>query len=530
MDVVGTWTGRHASALRHALRLTNEGFAERLGTAVRTVAKWNADPALVPVPEIQRALDTLLHQAPSDVRERFALILNADGRPPVESEPREVVPEEIWAAADAHVGAALAWLDAAMEWPHGTARRRVIAQATTADLRCIQDRAHQRSSVSQRQIAEALVAYYASPVSHHRPYSARLAGDELVTSILTRSSWLDLSLPLDSGVDHLTFVGEFRSELKLGNVGTQAAIERLAEVLVSKMRVVNGPLYRLLGIDVSVDGISGQVGLVDFLSYALTLDLLENELIDVVATGHPVQPGSLPLRDLYLPDLSAVLNIRNRVCVGGPLALVAIARPKNRARRTEPDYVLLVQERSGRVLNAARRLAVIPKSFHEPLADYSEDAQILLTVEREMEEELFGRQDVDSALADSLSADPMHLSRLSDPMRWLVEHRSGGHWLVEATGFGYNLVSGNFEIACLIVINDEEWWARYGGHIEANWESSGLRRYSSLNRDLLTTLIRDPAWSNEGLFAILQGLRRLKEIGGPRVDIPLIEWELREVG
>ena len=28
MDVVGTWTGRHASALRHALRLTNEGFAE----------------------------------------------------------------------------------------------------------------------------------------------------------------------------------------------------------------------------------------------------------------------------------------------------------------------------------------------------------------------------------------------------------------------------------------------------------------------------------------------------------------------
>ncbi|MEZ0071453.1 hypothetical protein [Planotetraspora sp. GP83] len=102
----------------------------------------------------------------------------------------------------------------------------------------------------------------------------------------------------------------------------------------------------------------------------------------------------------------------------------------------------MVQERSGRVLNAAGRLAVIPKSFHGPLADFSEDAQIGATLEREMEEELFGRDDVDSTLQDLVQADPLHISRLSEPMRWLAERTAGGHWRMECTGFGCNLVSG----------------------------------------------------------------------------------------
>ena len=74
MDVIDIWTGRHANALLKALRLTNEGFADRLGIAVRTVAKWNAHPELEPTPEIQQALDTLLYQAPDAAKARFASI------------------------------------------------------------------------------------------------------------------------------------------------------------------------------------------------------------------------------------------------------------------------------------------------------------------------------------------------------------------------------------------------------------------------------------------------------------------------
>ena len=79
---------------------------------------------------------------------------------------------------------------------------------------------------------------------------------------------------------------------------------------------------------------------------------------------------------------------------------------------------------------------------------------------------------------------------------------------------------------CLIVIDDETWWDRFGGSIQANWGIEGLRHYSSLDQEILAELINDPAWSNEGLFAFLQGLRRLGEIGGQRVNLPSIGLKL----
>jgi hypothetical protein len=185
---------------------------------------------------------------------------------------------------------------------------------------------------------------------------------------------------------------------------------------------------------------------------------------------------------------------------------------------------LLIQERSGRVVNAAGRLAVIPKAFHQPLIDYADDADPAATLEREMEEELFGRADVDSGYGHQPHGDPMHPSRLSEPMRWLYE-AGGDLWRMECTGFGFNLVSGNYEFSSLIVIEDEEWWAKFGGQVEANWEAGGLRRFSTQDRQDLAALARDRRWSNEGLFAYLQGLRRLAHIGGNRVDLPDIAWD-----
>lgn len=120
--------------------------------------------------------------------------------------------------------------------------------------------------------------------------------------------------------------------------------------------------------------------------------------------------------------------------------------------------------------------------------------------------------------------DPTCHRRLSAPMNWVAGHLDDHSRRTECTGFGFNLLTGNYEVASLIVVHDDSWWTTYGGHIEANWESVGLRRYSTLDRDALTTLVLDPAWSNEGLFALLQGLRRLAEIGGDRTDLPDIDW------
>ncbi|GAA3151767.1 transcriptional regulator with XRE-family HTH domain [Kribbella aluminosa] len=86
MTIIDEWTGRHAHALRTALRLTNEAFAERLGISPRTLTKWRERPESVPSPLLQEALDTYLKQAPPDAHIRFAANLGPDnGQVPIDS-------------------------------------------------------------------------------------------------------------------------------------------------------------------------------------------------------------------------------------------------------------------------------------------------------------------------------------------------------------------------------------------------------------------------------------------------------------
>lgn len=74
MDAIATWTGRTACALQQALRMTNDGFADHLGVAVRTVAGWHSSPDIVPRAEIQSALDTAYERSSSSVQRRFSLL------------------------------------------------------------------------------------------------------------------------------------------------------------------------------------------------------------------------------------------------------------------------------------------------------------------------------------------------------------------------------------------------------------------------------------------------------------------------
>jgi tetratricopeptide (TPR) repeat protein len=99
MDVVSSWTGARADALRRALRMTNEAFAEHIGVAVRTVAYWRARPGSVPKPDVQEALDTVLVQAPEPVRAQFWLVLAERDRTQASLQPR-LVAASLWPADD----------------------------------------------------------------------------------------------------------------------------------------------------------------------------------------------------------------------------------------------------------------------------------------------------------------------------------------------------------------------------------------------------------------------------------------------
>ncbi|MEV0427162.1 hypothetical protein [Micromonospora sp. NPDC050495] len=72
MATVTTWTGQDANALRNALRMSVTAFAEHLGVARRTVAKWSSQgDKVLPRADMQAALDTVLSRAAPEVRERF---------------------------------------------------------------------------------------------------------------------------------------------------------------------------------------------------------------------------------------------------------------------------------------------------------------------------------------------------------------------------------------------------------------------------------------------------------------------------
>jgi hypothetical protein len=76
MATVQRWSGRHARALREALRLSVRDFAGYLGVAVRTVASWEArGPGIVPRPDLQAVLDTALQRAGPEAQQRFRLSL-----------------------------------------------------------------------------------------------------------------------------------------------------------------------------------------------------------------------------------------------------------------------------------------------------------------------------------------------------------------------------------------------------------------------------------------------------------------------
>ncbi|NJC71484.1 tetratricopeptide repeat protein [Planosporangium thailandense] len=82
MTAVRVWTGREASALRAALRLSIRDFAELLGVGVRTVTKWQARGEDVCLrPTMQALLDTALTRSGDEVRARFELILGAEHDP-----------------------------------------------------------------------------------------------------------------------------------------------------------------------------------------------------------------------------------------------------------------------------------------------------------------------------------------------------------------------------------------------------------------------------------------------------------------
>jgi hypothetical protein len=508
-DVVPTWYPSDAICLQRALRLTNEAFAETLGAAPRTVAKWHANPGMSLTVDMQAALDTLLSRASEDAHARFGQLRDERDSAQDAADFQRITKNLNEAC---HLHSSLAWMDDVRDAEPGTTFAAVVEAAMTQPALTLPQQALGRE---RRALSQLMLDYYSSESGVRGGAWLATSEGRLETSLLTQGLWLG------SGVDLLAAAPRFelaRSEAAPLPEPTPALLSavhaRLAQCLNGGTRYSDQPTYRLLACEPCADGVHATFGLSTFARYALSWDLLETEALKAVAAGQ----SRLELRDQLLPSLDQVRKPAERECVGGALALTAFARAPRGGRSA--DYALLIQERSSRVLNGTGRVAVVPKCFHQPTNEPPAEVGIGTTLLRELEEELFGREEVDSSIGTSPVADLLHWSRLTEPMHWLVNSSS---FDMQLTGFAYNLLAGSFEFPALIAVHDEEFWNRFGGDIEANWESSGLSRCSSADPDAIEELLHDPRWSDEGLVAFALGLKRLAQLDPERVRLPAFE-------
>ncbi len=338
MSRTGEWTGRSASALQAALRLSNEKFAEKLGIGARTVASWHKKPDLRPQSEMQQILDSALQRASDAEHARFSELLGEAGEALDTSEADRRL------AADPHIGAALEWLDRHARWSPGTGRRTVASRVTTVDAHALHDRATRRAWVSQRDVMEALTTYYGRRLDDHGLYGGRCGELAVNTSVLTCSEWLDLECELRPQHDRLTVATRApEADLELDEHAADVAVQRLAETLSMNTRLVNGPIYRLMGTDIREHHLGGAFGITHFVHYALTMDLLEGELVDSIASELLIldhdQTGELVVpADQVEPEPSAL----------HPQPARSLCQPAH--RRGQPARV----HRVGRTLSARR--------------------------------------------------------------------------------------------------------------------------------------------------------------------------------
>lgn len=371
-----------------------------MGAVIRTFRRWTgasqADISVltgVPQPDVSDLERGTRHVTAMELFERFAdglgiprpLLGLADRQ--LDAPPQHVAPE---AAIDVRSVDFIEWIA-----EHSSLSVREAHERLTARIRALRNlpesvrhqRAYMRSRLTRHQLVAALECYYGvSSDGDYGLYKARVGGHTLVTTLLTQPEWLQARVPLGTPAEHFQFIpptlAPIPTPLLEGEL-LDAAIDRLAHAELSTTVLVNNPIYQLLEIALQPGRLQAAVTLVDFATYALTMDVLEAELTDtlaeyIAATSTRSQRLRLPLRDAYLPSVTHALDFQHRVCAGGPVALLAAARSASRAGRRPADYALLVQERSPRVLNVVGRLAVIPKAFHGPTVKPSAEADLSL--------------------------------------------------------------------------------------------------------------------------------------------------------
>jgi hypothetical protein len=128
------------------------------------------------------------------------------------------------------------------------------------------------------------------------------------------------------------------------------ALRFLCDIEAKGLEIYDAPIFRLRRLDLRRGGLDATFSPDSFLHYRLSVGLLGDELTTALAQASSIDEllgasgERMPLRAQVLPDGAGLADFDNRVCSGGVLTLLAIARPK-----PHNDFLVLAQRRGASV-------------------------------------------------------------------------------------------------------------------------------------------------------------------------------------
>ena len=341
-------------------------------------------------------------------------------------------------------------------------------------------------------------------------YKFQVDGNDVSTYIVSKRDWHGLVLPVEGDSQEFDVVG---AEPERIHATEREIAPYVARILHGNTRNWDNPIYRLLSIQLEPGSIRTTFAVDRFLRYRFTLGLLGDELEHHLAKGGSLDRRALPLRDRWLSSTVALTAFDNRICAGGVNVLVAIARSE-----PESDYAFLLHARSSRVSEGQYLMSVTAMGYHEPMQDTRIEVSPVFTVFRELYEELFGGHET---IRSRTLVNPQFFYRGNAPLEWLRMHPASFNLYL--TGFGINLLQGNYEFTYLLIIRNGTFWKNFGSALVMNWESqhgAGLQIVSSQDALALSDRLRADTWAGSSLFAFSEGLRCLSMLNPESVKIP----------
>ncbi len=372
--------------------------------------------------------------------------------------------------------------------------------------------------------ARILREYYAqdASVSPLQQYCVLVDGQRCETTMYVKPEWIGLQPPRSHTACQLVADRSLPSCTAAERSYGPNVAQRLR---MAKVMLHNLPLYRLVDLWFS-DTLHASFCTTEFFAYRFRSGLLEDELLDNLLEHGTDLPGSereLPVREALLPDLDHLLALDRRVCGGGIGAVVALGRELH----GQLQFVIPLQRRSRAVADARGELAVLPKGFHQSCAGAPDEVDVRWTLWRELYEELFGG--ADAALSEPHASHDWYLEKCP-AVRWFHEGHRGGFRL-ETSAFGFNAVTGNYDVALLLMVPDEAYWNTFQRQrgLPSDEIEGGLEWIPTMDRERIKEVLLRPNWTSEALFQFVEGLKLLKHFEPDRVNLPEIKRALVDI-